>query len=216
MKKPTLATAQPETGKTVEEQADNQPTGVYCKLTSTELRARLEQIRVDLLGAVVAVDDLDSGYRFWFESSSDRLRQLAEFVDFESQCCPFLDFEISLKSEAKVVALSLTGPDGTRELLKAMVESASANGRDRPVASGPGEAPPTAARSRRSIPHRRTRKCSAPRSGGERRRVRAPGRRPKIPEELGLGPASAEARNLAEDGLDQLRARRVVTARVEP
>ena len=46
---------------------------------------------------------------------------LAEFVELESQCCAFLDFEIRLDAGAEEVTLSLTGPDGTKEVLGSLI-----------------------------------------------------------------------------------------------
>lgn len=104
---------------------DKEPAGIYCKLSSGELRERLGELRADFVMATQAVDELESGYRYWFEKSSDRLRKLADFVHFESECCPFLNFEISLEGESEKVALSLTGREGTKEFLDAFAEMAS-------------------------------------------------------------------------------------------
>ena len=119
-----IAPAQPEPTSDSGVLDDEPSTAVQCKLPSDELRARLDEMRTRLLEEVVAIDELDDGYRLWFERSSDRLRELAAFVDSESQCCPFFDFAIFLRGEADVVALTLTGPDEAKKMLEAMAESA--------------------------------------------------------------------------------------------
>lgn len=117
--------ARQERAREAGEPGAGEEAGIYCRLSSKELRERVGELRAGFFAGVVAVDDLESGYRFWFERSSERLHDLADFVDFESECCPFLRFEISLQGEGELVALSLTGRDGTRELLEAMAESAA-------------------------------------------------------------------------------------------
>ena len=102
-----------------------EPAGIYCKLQSADLRDRLEELRADFLGAILEIDELDDGYRYWFAKSSERLQQLAKFVDFESQCCPFLNFEIGVASEAERVSLVLTGREGTKEYLRALAEASA-------------------------------------------------------------------------------------------
>jgi len=44
--------------------------------------------------------------------------EVAEWVDLESKCCPFLDFGIEVRGEGGVVKLRLTGPQGVREFLE--------------------------------------------------------------------------------------------------
>ena len=107
-------------------QADEvvEPAGIYCKLSSAELRDRVGEVRADFLASIVRADELSDGYRFAFEKSAERLSQLADFVHFESECCPFLHFEIRLEGESDVVTLSLSGPKGTKDFLKTMAENA--------------------------------------------------------------------------------------------
>ena len=111
---------------------DEEPASLFCRLTSAELRERVGEVEAELLTGVVAVDEADNGYRFWFEATEDRLLALARFVHFESVCCPFLSFEMALAGttvsasaeEPRFVSLRLSGPMGTREFLAAMAEKA--------------------------------------------------------------------------------------------
>ena len=43
--------------------------------------------------------------------------EVAEWVDLESRCCPFLDFGIDVHGRDKVVRLRLTGAPGVKEFL---------------------------------------------------------------------------------------------------
>ncbi len=62
--------------------------GIYCRLTSAEMRARLEVIRAEFLVHVKGVEELDNGYRYWFEKTPERIQS-----DFPHT---FSKFEITL------------------------------------------------------------------------------------------------------------------------
>ena len=55
---------------------------------------------------------------------SDFLNVLDErgFVELESRCCAFLDFEIRVESGGDRIALELSGPEGTKEMLRPLIE----------------------------------------------------------------------------------------------
>ncbi len=95
---------------------------IACTLSSKEQRARVEEAESELLQGVLRIEELTNGYALWFPAEPGRLQRLAEFVELESQCCAFLDFEIRLEAAAKEVALSLTGPEGTKEVLAPMMK----------------------------------------------------------------------------------------------
>ncbi len=94
---------------------------IACTLTSKEKRDRVEEVETRLFDDVLRIEELESGYTLWFAAESGRLQHLAEFVELESQCCAFLDFEIRLEAGAREVALSLTGPEGTKEVLSSLL-----------------------------------------------------------------------------------------------
>ena len=98
------------------------PPPIACTLSSKEKRARVEQAETQLLDDVLRIEELENGYVFWFPVESGRLQRLAEFVELESQCCAFLDFEIRLEAGAGEIALSLSGPEGTKDVLRSLIE----------------------------------------------------------------------------------------------
>jgi hypothetical protein len=59
--------------------------------------------------------ELPDGYEFHFPAS--RIEALARFVENERRCCPFVRFELVVDGSG--VALRMSGPPGTRELLQA-------------------------------------------------------------------------------------------------
>lgn len=102
---------------------DSRP--VFCKLSSAEMRARLGELRTEFLTRIVAVDELDRGFRYWVGKSEAHLVMLAKFVEFESNCCGFMDFEIGLAGDEDRVSLTITGTDGTKGFLQEMMKSVS-------------------------------------------------------------------------------------------
>ena len=111
--------AQKELAGGQDESLDGGPSSppIACTLTSKEKRARIENAETDLLGDTTRIEELENGYTLWFPVEPGRLQRLAELVELESQCCAFLDFEIRLEAGSNEVALSLTGPEGTKEVL---------------------------------------------------------------------------------------------------
>lgn len=61
--------------------------------------------------------ELPDGYVVRF--SQDDYAAIARFIANERLCCPFLEFELSVKADAGPLWLQITGPEGTREMLDA-------------------------------------------------------------------------------------------------
>jgi hypothetical protein len=63
--------------------------------------------------------ELADGYAFEFDRTPETLREVAEFVEFESRCCPFVDFTVRVPSSGRGVVLEMTGRKGVKEMLAA-------------------------------------------------------------------------------------------------
>ena len=72
-----------------------------------------------LFGAVQNIRELPDGYAFELPNESDVLLTASEFIINERLCCPFLEFNLNLISNQEPVSLSLRGPTGTQEFLRA-------------------------------------------------------------------------------------------------
>jgi hypothetical protein len=94
---------------------------VACLLTAPELRERRRTVLADFRATQVEARELKApgaeGYVFRFAPSASQLAALAELIDLERQCCPFLRFQVTVEPAGGPVWLALTGPAGTRELL---------------------------------------------------------------------------------------------------
>jgi hypothetical protein len=61
--------------------------------------------------------ELPDGHEFHFRPGS--LEDLARFIANERKCCPFVNFELTVAAGSDHVVLRMTGPAGTREVLRA-------------------------------------------------------------------------------------------------
>lgn len=87
-------------------------------LTRTE-RERHHALVAKLAKAVTGQTELANGYAFRISRERLPLPELAEWVGYESRCCPFLDFGIEVESKGTAVTLRLTGGKGVKEFLDA-------------------------------------------------------------------------------------------------
>jgi hypothetical protein len=72
-----------------------------------------------LTQAVHSVREVENGYELRFPNESELIIRLAEFISNERLCCPFLTFALNVISNSEPVSLSMTGPIGTQEFLRA-------------------------------------------------------------------------------------------------
>ena len=69
-----------------------------------------------LRAATVEIREAPRGLLFRL-SSGIRLTELADWIEAERKCCPFLDVAIKLECEGGPVELTLSGRDGVKQLL---------------------------------------------------------------------------------------------------
>lgn len=74
-----------------------------------------QRIRRLFRGGRVLPVELPDGYQFAF--SAEQFTDVAQFVDNERKCCPFLSFGMSVVPEQPGVVLEVTGPGGAKEFL---------------------------------------------------------------------------------------------------
>jgi hypothetical protein len=95
---------------------------VACALTAPELRERRETVLAAVRARVREVRELGSGYALRFDPEDGGLAELATLIELERQCCPFLRFDLAVLPANGPVWLELTGPEGTREFLRTILE----------------------------------------------------------------------------------------------
>ena len=95
---------------------------IACNLTSAELHERRRTVLAKLRAAVVEVKELSDGYSYSFRSEGERFKELADMIDLERQCCPFLRFSLTVAAGNGPLTLEITGPEGTKDFLLSTFE----------------------------------------------------------------------------------------------
>ena|SRR5688572_7310353 len=82
------------------------------------------QTTTELIQAVQSVQEVENGYEFSLQNEAGFISKIAEFISNERLCCPFLKFTLAVVSNNEPVSLSLIGPIGTQEFLRAELAGA--------------------------------------------------------------------------------------------
>jgi hypothetical protein len=103
---------------------NNRTTDFACNLTvlSTEEREHFASVTDALFTAVQETLELENGFAFRFINKPNQLVQIARFIQRESQCCPFLKFNLEVEPSSGPVWLRITGETGTKEFLCAELD----------------------------------------------------------------------------------------------
>ena len=93
-------------------------TPIACSLNAEELPLRLAEIRA--LGAD-ALLEMDGGGALRFRNDETTRARLEEIIAAESECCPFLAFD--LRATADALELLITAPEGAEALADELVDA---------------------------------------------------------------------------------------------
>jgi hypothetical protein len=99
----------------------NTETPLVCNMnvfTPAERESHI-QATMELIQTLQRFQGVEGGYEFRFPNESELISKIAEFISNERLCCPFLKFTLQVNSNDEPISLSLTGPDGTQEFLRA-------------------------------------------------------------------------------------------------
>jgi hypothetical protein len=95
---------------------------ILCTLSPDALRARREGLLANLLRRAESHELTADGLRVRFAADGETLAAVARVVDAERQCCRFLRFGITVEPDGGPVTLELSGPEGTREFVAALLD----------------------------------------------------------------------------------------------
>ena len=95
---------------------------IACTLTPEALRARREGLLAELLRRSTSYEFLPEGLRLRFAASGETLASIVRAVEAERHCCRFLRFTVTVEPDDGPLTLDLTGPQGTREFVTALLE----------------------------------------------------------------------------------------------
>ena len=93
---------------------------IACTLTPAELQERREQLLPGLFRRADEVTDLENGLRLRFSTKPGLLAELAGIIEQERGCCSFLRFQLTAEPSTGPIVFDVTGPPGTREMLRAL------------------------------------------------------------------------------------------------
>ena len=99
----------------------NTDTPLVCNMdvfTSAQRESHIQK-SAELVQSVQRVQEVENGYEFTFPGKDDLILRIGEFISNERLCCPFLKFSLNIASDSEPISLSLTGPLGTQEFLRA-------------------------------------------------------------------------------------------------
>lgn len=96
---------------------------VACTLGPAALEARREGLLADLVRRAEAHAELPDGHTFRFAASGETLALIARAVEAERQCCRFLRFRVTVEPDEGPILVEVTGPEGTRDFLGALIAS---------------------------------------------------------------------------------------------
>jgi hypothetical protein len=105
------------TQRTTTMNKSNPPT---CTLSPEELLQRRKALIPGLITRANKVTDLSKGLRLNFENRTGLLAEIAQVIEQERECCSFLKFQVSVEASGGEITFDVTGPAGTREMLRAL------------------------------------------------------------------------------------------------
>ena len=92
---------------------------IACSLTDSQLQERRNNVLHKVRSAVLEVKEMENGYAYFLPSDGDWFTELANLVNLERQCCPFLRISVTVEPNGGPLCLELSGPEGTKEFLEA-------------------------------------------------------------------------------------------------
>jgi hypothetical protein len=109
-----------------EEATDMTELPVSCTLSERDLAERRAGLLTDLRRYRQGARWSPDGVALRFPFGPSVMAALTEFIRLESQCCPFLRFQLTVEPGGGPVWLELSGPAGTRDFLADELEPSGA------------------------------------------------------------------------------------------
>lgn len=96
-------------------------TNYFCDLTALTSgeRKRYQEFGKLLPEKIQSISEKPNGYALSFPMTPANFTLVAEFVTYESRCCPFLSFSLNVVSGQALAVLSITGPQDAKPFLQA-------------------------------------------------------------------------------------------------
>jgi hypothetical protein len=92
---------------------------------AAEKRERWLEVATQMYGAVQEVQELPDGYAFRLPSGPDMLLIIAEDLNYDRLCCPFIHYTLDIEPNEGPFRLRFTGSEGVKEFLRMSFESSN-------------------------------------------------------------------------------------------
>ena len=94
---------------------------IACRMDSLSAadRARRSEVLALLTRRTLEVADTADGIAFSLRNEPDTVALAGEFIGYESRCCPFVRFALTVEPDAGAVRLAMGGREGVAEFLRA-------------------------------------------------------------------------------------------------
>jgi hypothetical protein len=96
-------------------------TPVACCLSELEFHKREATLFTQFKAAVMTTEELQDGYAFRLPGDRNSIAVVTELIAAERECCPFLTFKLTAPPNMGPLIMSVTGPSGTKDFLKAIL-----------------------------------------------------------------------------------------------
>jgi hypothetical protein len=97
------------------------PEPLACRLDAFEATGRKRHALLvrELAGAAIGIDEQPDGFTVRFPARPYLFLRIAEWMELERACCPSFDIRIDFETGAREFRVTLTGPEGAKEVLRA-------------------------------------------------------------------------------------------------
>lgn len=89
------------------------------------MRARWFEVGKEVYASVEELQELPDGYACRLPLGAQTLARAAEYVSLDRRCCTFVTWHLRVEPDGGPVWLWITGPAGTKELMRSCFESMS-------------------------------------------------------------------------------------------
>ncbi|MEM0895640.1 MAG: hypothetical protein AAGJ79_02050 [Verrucomicrobiota bacterium] len=88
-----------------------------CSLDDKALEERKNTVLRELKTKATKTEKINGGYKFTLPRQEENFRLVTSIILLESECCPFIDFQISAAAGSRDIAFLITSPADGRGLL---------------------------------------------------------------------------------------------------
>ena len=100
---------------TTDEARDRQ---LACRLPDEEQDRQWDDVASEVFAAVEDAREMDDGYAFRFPTGDEWVRTLTEYVLYERDCCPFVQFELALEPDHGATWLRMRGGEDVKRFVR--------------------------------------------------------------------------------------------------